>query len=246
MKILKKKKTIIIICVIAVLAVLFIQPARYIIAITSMRTLPTQEVITDIYSIKASMSNIYLIKSGDKYIAFDAGGSVTETKSALEDLGIDEKDVIALLLTHTDYDHVAAVPLFISAEIYMAESNKIYIESKAGHSRSGAFVKMDKDCITMSDGEVITIADTEIQCIFTPGHTDGSASFVVNGKYLIAGDNLNLKDGKAVLFFSIFNTDKDEQARSIRSLAKLEGIEAIFTMHTGYTTDFKTAFSEWE
>jgi len=210
----------------------------------SMRPLPSQEVTTDVFSINNSFVNLYLLKSGEKYIAFDAGSDVKATEQALNGFGIDESDISALFLTHTDYDHVAAVPLFSSADVYMAQSNKAFIEKASGRSRSKAFVDMGRDYKTMADGEAVTVAGTEIQCIFTPGHTDGSASYVVNGRYLFTGDTLRLKNGEVTLFFAVFNMNDEEQKQSISKLTALSGIEAVFTMHTGYTTDFSGAFSK--
>ena len=243
----KKRKIIIPLLIVAaiIIALLLINPVRMIIALTSMNALDTHEVAPDIFAVNNSFVNLYLVKSGDKYIAFDAGGDNKATKAAMENFGIDESDVIAVFLTHTDGDHVAAVPLFASAEIYMAESNRLFLDEKDGRNRSKVFLDMKRDYISLNDGETIIIADLEIQCVFTPGHTPGSACFIVDGKYLFAGDNLNLKDGKAVLFTDVFNMSNDIQTQSLRKLARLDGIEAVFTMHTGYTNDFQTAFADW-
>ncbi|MCL2514003.1 MAG: hypothetical protein FWF08_08885 [Oscillospiraceae bacterium] len=54
-----------------------------------------------------------------------------------------------------------------------------------------------------------------------------------------------MKDGKAVLFNDIFNMDNETQKQSLCKLSKLEGIEAVFTMHAGYTLDFDAAFAGW-
>jgi len=54
-----------------------------------------------------------------------------------------------------------------------------------------------------------------------------------------------LKRNRAVLFYSAFNLDNEEQKQSISKLAKLKGIDAVFTMHNGYTNDFDFAFSNW-
>jgi glyoxylase-like metal-dependent hydrolase (beta-lactamase superfamily II) len=213
----------------------------------SMKPFDTQEVMTDVYAINNNFVNLYLFKSGDKYIAFDAGADNKTTKAALDNLGIDESDVAAVFLTHTDGDHVEAVTLFTSAEIYMSESNHAFISEKDGSSRSKVFIDMEREYKTLGDGETVTIADTEIQCVYTPGHTPGSACFIVNGKYLFTGDNLNLdKDGKAILFSSVFTMDSKQQKQDIRKLVQLEGIEAVFTAHTGYTDKFDAAFADWK
>ena len=243
----KKSKIIIIaaVCIVIVCAVIVFYPARAAVARHSMTPLETQEVIPGVYAIENQFVNLYLVKSGDAYIAFDAGYDEGATASALASFGIDTGDVSAVFLTHTDYDHVAAVPLFAKAEIYMADSNRVFLEGKIGQLRSKAFSDMKCEFSTLEDGETVTIAGSRIQCIFTPGHTSGSASYVVDGKYLFAGDTMRLIDGKAALFYAVFNMDSNEQKNSIRKLSGIEGIEYVFTMHTGCTADPSTAFSDW-
>ncbi|MCL1824113.1 MAG: MBL fold metallo-hydrolase [Oscillospiraceae bacterium] len=245
----RKKKRIILIVIIIVIGIsvfFLMNPIRSLLAIITMKPLETGEVFQDVYAVRNSFNNLYLLKSGEKYIAFDGGSDNKATKSALDDLGIDINDITAIFLTHTDHDHTAAVTLFTSAEIYMADSNRIFLEHAEGLNRSKAFLSGNGvKYQTLQDGETVTIGDTEIQCIFTPGHTPGSACYIADGNILFAGDNFNLKNNKAVLFNDIFNMDNYEQERSIRKLAKLENIEAVFTMHTGCATDFKAAFSDW-
>jgi glyoxylase-like metal-dependent hydrolase (beta-lactamase superfamily II) len=245
----KKKLKIIVSIVIAIIVIdaviLLFNPVRSLAAAITMRPLKTQEVATDVYVIKNGVANLYLYKAGNVYIAFDGGSNNKATSKALEDLGISPGDVVAVFLTHTDYDHVAALSLFPDAEVYMAGSNKAFLEEKEGQSRSKAFLDMNRNYKTMENGKSVTISGVAVQCIFSPGHTDGSACYAVNGKYLFTGDNFRLKRGKAVLFYDVFNMDNEKQKRSLSRLAKLEGIEVVFTMHSGYTADFKTAFSEW-
>lgn len=243
----KKKKIIIsvIIIVAVIIGFLLNQPVRALMAMFTMETLESRQVMTDVYAVKNSFVNIYLVKGGDKYIAFDAGTDAKSMKAALGGLGIEESDITAVFLTHTDADHVAAIPSFSAAEIYMSASNQAFISEKEGRSRSKAFVDMERDYTTIGDYETINIAGIAVQCIFTPGHTDGSACYIVNGKYLISGDNLRLKDGKAGLFYDVFNMDNEMQKQSLRKLSVLEGIEAIFTMHTGSSADFHAAFVGW-
>jgi len=245
----KKKGNVILIAVgvvVVVAAFLLINPIRSLIAISTMSPLKSQEIVTGVYAINNGFVNLYLLQNGNQYIAFDAGNDNEATMRALDDFGIDSDDVSAVFLTHTDADHVAAVSLFTSADVYMAESNQTFLLTDEGQSRSKVFADMNRGYGTLSDGETITVKGAQIQCIYTPGHTDGSACYVVNGIYLFTGDNLNLNNGKVVLFVDVFNMNNDEQSQSIRKLSRLEGIEALFTMHSGYTTDFKTAFSEWD
>ena len=243
----KKSKIIIpLIAIVAIIGTFFLyNPIRSLIAITTMKPLTTQEVMRGVYAINNNYVNLFVFKSGEQYIVFDGGVDNKATKAALDSFGIDVGEVTAIFLTHTDNDHVAAVSLFPDAALYISESSKTFLEGRVGRSRSDGFIKIDREYATLKDGETLTIADTQVQCIFTPGHTDGSACFLVNGKYLFTGDTLNLKDGNAVLFNDVFNISNEVQGQSLRKLAVLEDVEVVFTMHTGYTSDFHVAFSAW-
>ena len=188
-----------------------------------------------------------LYKSGNEYIAFDAGADANAVSSALDSLGINKMDVTAVFLTHTDGDHVMALTLFPGAEVVMAESNRAFLGTKEGQARSGAFVGMGREYSALNDGESYTTdAGVVITVYYTAGHTPGSACYLVDGKYLFTGDNFRLKNGKADLFYSVFNMDNNAQRESLHFLSGINySIEAIFTMHNGYTTDFDAAFEGW-
>ena len=190
----------------------------------------------------------YLYKAESGYILFDAGMNTKAAQSVITELGIEPSDVAAVFLTHTDLDHVGALPLFPAAEIFMAGSNKAFLEEKAGRERSKNFVNMGLAYKTMNDGETVMAAGAEVQCIFAPGHTPGSANYIVDKRYLFTGDNLGMKGGKATLFREIYNMDSELQAKSIRKLASfpwIKDIEAVFTAHHGYSKDPANVFEEW-
>ena len=45
----------------------------------------------------------------------------------------------------------------------------------------------------MGDNEEFNIDGLNIKCILTPGHTNGGACFLINGKKLFSGDTLFLR-----------------------------------------------------
>ncbi len=79
----------------------------------------------------------------------------------------------------------------------------------------------------------------------TPGHTPGSLCYLVDGRWLFTGDTISLKEGKAGPFVERFNMDTPTEVVSIGKLAKLQGVEAVFTAHHGFTKDFQGAFAAW-
>ncbi len=239
-----KKRIIITVSLLLLLAIL-IQPLRAVTAQLQMSPLETSEISPSIYAISNRFVNLYLVKVGEKYIAFDAGVNGSLTKTALESLSINPQDVAALFLTHTDYDHVSGISEFPDATIYISKAEADAL--KASPRRSQRFISsIGENYKAVEENETINIYGASVTCIFTPGHTNGSCSYILNEKYLFAGDNLSLKNGQAKLFNSVFNTDNKEQEKSLSKLAALSNIEAVFTMHYGYTENFVEAFKQWK
>ena len=213
-----KRKIIIIIavCIVALLSA----AAVYLIMnneLKKMNPLDTGEIIPGIFALRNDYSNIFLIKGTDGYIAIDAGTSESLTENGLNQLGISIDSISAVLLTHSHTDHIGALKVFENAEVYA--------------------VKPKLADILISDGDIFEIDGIQIQVISTPGHADDSVCFLLDGKYLFAGDNLSLNDNAVGLFNSIFNKSDAQQMADIQMLSALNMIEYIFTAHYGYTNN---------
>ena len=209
-----------------------------------MKTTNTGEVIPNIYAVSNRQVCFYIVKTNQKYIAIDAGGNSDMSVQELNKLNITPEDVAAGFLTHTDSDHVAALGLFVNAKVYISKPEEQLIN---GSVKRAFFMDNKLHCSyeTLDDGETVDIDGVRIKCMITPGHTIGSACYIMDGKYLFSGDNFGLKNGKATLFIRFFNMDGNKQKNSIREIAKLHNIEAIFTAHHGQSQNFAEAFESW-
>ena len=129
---------------------------------------------------------------------------------ALKDLGIDAQDVKTIINTHLHWDHCFNNALFPNAKIYVQKkeiqfaisplpTQYVYYESHQ--------LGMTPQWIKSMDRFVVVDGDYPLQdgidLIFTPGHTPGFQSVLVNtadGKYLIASDFIgqldNWEEGK--------------------------------------------------
>ena len=209
-----------------------------------MKTINSFEVLPDIFAVSNRQVNFYLVKMNQKYIAFDAGSSNKTSLNELTKLNIKPEDITAVFLTHTDSDHIAGIGLFPNATIYISKPEEQIIN---GSIKRAFFMNNKLSCPyeTLDDGESVDIDGMSIKCMVTPGHTPGSACYTADGKYLFSGDNFGLKNGKATLFIALFNMDGKEQKKSIAKISELQNIEAIFTGHHGYSTDFAEAFEDY-
>jgi len=190
--------------------------------------------------------SIYLVRSNDGYIAFDAGMRPASVRTELHKLGIDPTSIRHLFLTHSDTDHVGGLPAFPAAAVYFPEEEVAMITRKVPRFFGFIYSRdFGRPYRTVADGEVISLGDTAIKCISTPGHTAGSMSFLVNDSVLIVGDEFNLKDGKAVLDRAMIATNNSQRRESILKLARIPHVDHLCTMHSGYTDNFDHAMQEW-
>jgi len=209
-----------------------------------MTPLDTQEIVEGVYSIKDSYVNLFLIKSGDKYIAIDAGNNLESVKQEMEKLNIDHQKVVAVFLTHSHADHVGALELFKNATIYISREEEQMINRQT--SRFSIFKnKLNYDYELVEDNQIINISDLKIKGILTPGHTPGSMCYLINDKYLFTGDTMSLKSGNVDVFNDFFNMDTETQRKSLKKLTGFPEVKYIFTAHYGFTDNYKKAFNNW-
>lgn len=231
------------ILVLILLAIGYFLKARSI--MKRMTTVETREIVKNVFSLKDSFVNIYLVKNGEHYIAIDAGNDKPNIEKELKKLNIQPEKIKAVLLTHTDGDHVAGISLFKNAAIYLSRQEEQLLNGE----KSRFFVfgnKIDTDKYKLiDDQQVLNIESTKIQGILTPGHTPGAMCYLVNDTLLFTGDALSLNQGKVEKFYGFFNMDSETASQSIGKIVKIPGVQYLFTAHNGYTNDFKRAGEYW-
>lgn len=218
--------------------------------LNKMASIETQEIIEDVYAVQDFTAlgtvNLYLIKSNNQYIAIDAGNDADHIQQELDKLNINAQDIVAVFLTHTDADHTAAVNLFNKATFYMSRAEEQMIDGRTSRFLFSENT-FDHDYELVEDGQTINILGLKIQGILTPGHTPGSMSYLIDDKYLFAGDAVSLDKGQVYLLNeSIYYMDAEAQRDSLERLANLSDVEYIFTGHHGFTTEHAKAFANWK
>lgn len=210
-----------------------------------MNPAETSKIIENIFVVKDSFTNMYLIKDSLNYIAVDAGNDLEVISEELEKLNINPEMVSAVLLTHSDGDHVAAVSLFKNAEIYLSKQEEQLINGETSRFLFfGNSIDTEKYSL-IEDQQTFNIGNTKIKGILNPGHTPGSMSFLINDKYLFTGDAVSLKDGRIDKFNEFFNMDSEKAMESMDIITHIPSTEYIFTAHHGYTNDYKNTVSDW-
>ena len=211
-----------------------------------MHPAETGKIVDNIYAIKDAFVNMYLIKDSNQYIAVDAGKDIEVVSAELKKLSIDADKVVAVLLTHTDMDHVAALPLFKNAKVYLSRQEELML---TGKKQKIPFISNSisrNDYTLLEDKQTFNIGNVKIFGILTEGHTSGSMCYKVNEKYLFTGDILSLEAGKVGTSVKFFDLDHEMANKSIAKITKLPEVEYLFTAHHGYTNDYKNAVKNWK
>jgi len=211
-----------------------------------MKAIETGRIVDNVFSIKDSFVNMFLIKDSDQYIAIDAGNSLDHLAGEFKKLNIDPGQVTAVFLTHTDADHVAALKLFTNAKVYFSRPEEQMINGQKSKFLFFGNHIYTKNYTLLDDQQILEVGKIKIEGILTPGHTSGSMCYLINDKYLFIGDALKLKSGKVSEFNHFFNMDSKISHVSIKKITHLPGTQYIFTAHYGYTNDYNTAVKDWK
>ncbi len=206
-----------------------------------------EKVTDNITRLNLGFVSMYVYQDDSNVICIDTGINPKKVQAAFAELKIDVRDVGAVFLTHSDRDHIGGISAPPKAKVFISLEEEQMINGKTVRFFKFVHNKKPQCGLTyLKDDETVNIGKTTLKAVSTPGHTLGSMSFILNGKYLFVGDALNLKEGKVVMDRAFLQMSKSLQEKSIRKLAKLEGISTIFTAHSGYTNDFDRAMDGWK
>jgi len=165
-------------------------------------------------------------------VCIDSGENYNLIKNTEKKYGFTIK---AVFLTHGHFDHAGNVKRLQDdgAKIYIS---KIDAEKLLNQDNlSGDFGRTFDYCradYTFSDNEVLCVEDITIKVLLTAGHTDGSATFMVDNM-LFTGDTL--------FFESVGRTDfksgnRESLINSIKRLFALNGDYYVYPGHQEFTT----------
>ncbi len=134
---------------------------------------------------------------------------------------------VAILLTHTHYDHVGAIE-----DLCALQPLPIYVHAAERDGVPSVAVPIH----TTQDQSVITIGTLSIQCLHTPGHSPGGQCFLI-GEHCLTGDTLFVDACGRV---DLPGSDPDAMWVSLRRLAALPATTTVYPGHDYGPTPIST------
>lgn len=173
----------------------------------------------------------------------DAGDDATGTAllAALQAHGAGPDAVTAIFLTHAHPDHVSACSVFPNARTYLLEAELPYARGERAYHGPlpmlfGPQVAKCATFVIAKDGEPVTVGTRTLTPYAVPGHTAGSAAWLVGG-VLFIGDSAAVKSGPELVGAPwVFSDDTGENVASVKALgARLAGSppSVVVPAHSG-------------
>lgn len=142
-----------------------------------------------------------------------------------------------ILLTHGHFDHIGGVAEIkdkYGAKVVIGKPDEGMLSSGKRSLAAFSFIQQNdtKADITVSDGDEITLGETVITVMATPGHTKGGVCYIADD-VIFTGDTLFCCDcGRTDFPGGSF----DEIKKSLKRLASLEKNYTVYPGHEEFST----------
>jgi glyoxylase-like metal-dependent hydrolase (beta-lactamase superfamily II) len=202
--------------------------------LTRFRPAATRKIADDLYAVRSGIVNFYALRSGDEVALFDAGLSPGIARRGLAKLGISADAVTRVYFTHSDFDHTGGHKAFPKAELVLPRDEERMIDGSTPR-RGMMYNKGFSDYRAMDDGEEETFGGATVKMLAAPGHTPGSAVYLIDGRILVTGDLLRIgRDGKILPFLWLMNMDHGRNRQAVLELRDtIDSARIILSGHTG-------------
>jgi len=187
-----------------------------------------------------------VVPTGERQLLLVDAGQDAEGKAILAELtrrGLSGDAVVAILITHGHQDHTGALGRFPKAQVLALDTEVPVVEGREGTHGPltrlmGAGPTGPSVARPLHDGETFTIGTATVRVFATPGHTAGSAAYLVND-VLFVGDSADVTSDGAIQGAPWIFSDSQAQNRAslVRLARRLEAdksaVAVIVPAHSG-------------
>ena len=152
-------------------------------------TFPPFCIFGNVYFVGTKPASVHLVDTGSGLILLDTGyqHGLYITIDNIYRLGFDPHDIKMILLTHGHIDHFGAARALkelTGAKIAIGKADEAYANGELDLSFAKElgmeYNETFQPDILLSDGDEITLGNTTVRAVATPGHTPGTMSFFFN------------------------------------------------------------------
>ena len=220
----------------------FKAPAPDLEALMKIPAPPPGRAFDNLYFVGSKWVSTWAITTSDGIILIDAMDNEEEAEriveAGLKSLGLDPAKVKTVIVTHGHGDHYGGANYFAQkyqSRIVASDVDWTMMETKLEFD-TPLWGRPPKRDVSVVDGDKVTLGDTTIDILITPGHTMGTISPIFDVRSGSQKHRAMLWGGTA------FNFGKkperlqayiDATART-REVAKQQGVEVFISNHNGY------------
>ncbi|MBE6667517.1 MAG: MBL fold metallo-hydrolase [Ruminococcaceae bacterium] len=204
-------------------------------------------IFGNLYFVGTRPASTHLIDTGDGLIVIDAGfpEALPQVLENIRTIGFDPSDIKIILLSHGHYDHAGAaleLSRITGAQIYLGAPDLKMVNGEEDSSLAELFdvkfTQLFTPDVLLGDRDRVALGNTDILCLLTPGHTDGTLSFffdVTDGEKtyragMFGGAGTNTLTKEFLTSHGLPYSKRDEFLNSVRRLED-ERVEIFLGNH---------------
>lgn len=176
-------------------------------------------------------SNCYLLVSGDQAAVVDPSADADVILQKAYEKGATLRYI---LLTHAHFDHICSLDTLREKAGIPAYVHTLDAELTEDAHKNAFFTFFHsyrtwrRPEELLNDGDTLSLGETTIRVLHTPGHTNGSVCFDCGGEFLITGDTLFAQGfGR----YDLYGGDPYLLKDSLQKLTKLPKSTTIYPGH---------------
>jgi len=206
---------------------------------------PPGKAFDNLYFVGGKWVSAWALRTSDGIILIDAMNNADDAEHVIDagirKVGLDPAQIKMVVITHGHGDHYGGASYFADKYHSKILASSVDWDLMAGKLEFDipSWGKPPKRDVSVADGDKLTLGDTTIDVVLTPGHTLGTVSLAFdvkdNGKthraFLWGGTSFNF--GKQPNRMERLQAYLDATAR-VRDLAGKQNIDVFISNHAGF------------
>lgn len=179
-------------------------------------------------TVKDSFVAAFVVDAGEGSVVLVDAGMDKEAKAILATLAarkLGPDAVKAIFITHGHGDHTAGLAMFPNAKVHVMAAELPLLDGTARAKSPMSKIAGVKPApipgaVTLVDGQVVEVGALKVEAFQLPGHTAGSAAYLINGALFLGDSADTASNGELRPAKWVFSDSVPTNKRSLQALAK--------------------------